>query len=115
VLFDVQVAERDGWEVATVVGDVDLATLPRLWAALEPLVSPNVAIDLQAVAWFDPVCSGALVASAQRARRRGGRLVVLGGTPVSSLLADTHLDQVIEVLDELPPSAGAPRSPRPSP
>jgi anti-anti-sigma factor len=108
VLFDVQVAERGGWTVATVVGDVDLATLPRLWAALEPLGGPQLAIDMRGVAWFDPVCSGALVASAQRARRRGGRLVVVGGAPIAGLLVDTRLDQVLEVVGELPPSPGGP-------
>jgi anti-anti-sigma factor len=104
VLFEVQVAERDGWVVVAVVGDVDLATLPRLWAAIEPLSTPKVSVDLRSVAWFDPVCSGALVAGAQRARRREGRFVVLAGSTVANLLADARLDQVMEVREELPPT-----------
>lgn len=103
MLFDVQVAERGGWEVLSVVGDVDLATLPRLWAAIEPLSAPRVSVDLRSVTWFDPVCSGALVAGAQRARRRAGRFVVLADSSVANLLADTRLDQVVDVLEDLPP------------
>jgi anti-anti-sigma factor len=107
VLFDVQVHQRDGWTVTSVVGDVDLATLPRLWAAIEPLSGAMVAVDLRSVTWFDPVCSGALVAGAQRASRRSGRFVVLAGDAVANLLADTRLDQVLEVVDELPPPAAS--------
>jgi len=102
VLFDVQVAEAGGWQVLTVVGDVDVATLPRLTAATDRLDAGQVAVDLRPVEWFDPVCSGVLVSVALRARRRGGRAVFVVGDSVRRTMVDTRLAEVLELLDGLP-------------
>jgi len=96
VLFDMQVTDHDGTEVVTVVGDVDLAGLPRLHAALESRAE-RVVVDLRAVDWFDPVCLGVLLAANLRATRRGGSLTVVATAAVAEMLADTGVDQVLAV------------------
>lgn len=106
MIFDVQVLERGGWQVAAVVGDVDLATLPRLWPRVELLDGDRVAVDLMSVDWFDPVCLGVLLAAGVRARRRRARLVVVAVGAVGALLAEAGVDQVLEVVESLPDDAG---------
>lgn len=88
--------------VVSVVGDVDLATLPRLWTALERAEGPAVAVDLTSVSWFDPVCLGALVAAAMKVRRRSGRFTVLATGATAALLSESGLDGVFEVSADLP-------------
>jgi anti-anti-sigma factor len=102
VVFDVQVADRDGWRVASVIGDVDLATLTRLWPPVAALDGDRVAIDLTGVDFLDPVCLGVLVAANLRARRRGARLVVMCTTETARLLGEAGLDQAVEVVGSLP-------------
>ena len=104
MLFDVQVREAGGRQVVAVVGDIDLATFPRLCASLDLLTGADPVVDLSAVTWFDPVCVGAVVAADQRARRRGGHLVVVSGPPVAKMLTETRLDQVLDVVEQLPPA-----------
>jgi anti-anti-sigma regulatory factor len=102
VLFDVQVGDRDGWQVASVVGDVDLSSLTRLLPPVGRLDGPRVAIDLTSVDFLDPVCLGVLVAAGLRARRRSARLVVVAAGDTAALLTESRIDQVVDVVASLP-------------
>lgn len=87
--------------MVTVIGDVDLASLPRLASALGDLGDsrPNgdVTLDLRGVDYIDPVCLGALVAADLRVRRAGGVMTVLARGAVRALLDETRLSEIITV------------------
>ena len=108
MLFDVRTADRDGWSLATVVGDLDLATLPALRTALGQLEGGSVGLDLSDVAYLDAVVLGVVLGARVKARRMGGDFVVVcppGGA--RDLLAETGVDAVLTVLaslDELEPA-----------
>lgn len=100
-MFDVQRRTVDSSEVLSVVGDVDLATLPELAAAITELLGPgrvgSVTLDLAGVDYIDPVCLGVLVNAGLRSRRAGGDLTVVASGPVRELLAETRLDEILAV------------------
>ncbi len=102
MLFDVRVLRRRGWTVVSVVGDVDLATMPALHQQLEQADGDQVALDLSGVDHLDPVTFGVLVVGGLRAGRRGARFVVVAppGRP-RELLAESRLDQVLTVTGSL--------------
>lgn len=103
--------------MVTVIGDVDLASLPRLAATLEDLGTGEPAatapgpgrpesdaartavriVDLRSVDWFDPMCLGVLLSADLRARRQGASLVVRATGAVAGLLEETRLDSVLEI------------------
>ena len=97
MLFDVQVSTGPDGTVVSVVGDVDVASLPRLASALERAPAPVLAIDLRSVDWFDPLCIGVLVAADLRTRRQGESLQVRATGSVAEMLAETRLDSVLGV------------------
>ncbi len=97
MLFDVQVATDADATVVSVVGDVDLATLPRLAAVLDGVATSERIVDLRSVDWFDPLCLGVLLSADLRARRQGGSLVVRATGQVAELLAEARLDSVLQV------------------
>ena len=98
MLFDVRVLRRGGWTVVSVVGDVDLATMPTLHQELSGVDGDRVALDLSGVDHLDPVTFGVLVAAALRAGRGDGPFAVVAppGRP-RELLAESRLDQVLTV------------------
>lgn len=94
---------RGGWEVVSVVGDVDLATIPSLRSHLDLVVADRIALDLGGVDLFDPLAFGVVLSGSLRAARRGGRFVVVcpAGRP-RELFAESGVDRIVEVLDDLP-------------
>jgi len=108
VLFDVRTADCNGWSLATVVGDLDLATLPALRTALDQLDGPRVGLDLTDAAFLDTVVLGAVLGARVRARRRGGEFVLVcpPGGP-RDLLAEAGVDTVLTVVAS-PAELGAP-------
>lgn len=102
MLFDVRVLRRGGWTVVSVVGDVDLATMPTLHQELTGADGDRIALDLSGVDHLDPVTFGVLVAAALRARRRDATFAVVApaGRP-RELLAESRLDQALTVAGSL--------------
>jgi anti-sigma B factor antagonist len=100
VLFDVQVLERAGWSVVSVVGDVDLASLPELRQQAESASGDRVLLDLSGVDHLDPLGFGIVHAMHLRAARRGARFAVVcpPGRP-RELFTETGVDRLIEVAD----------------
>jgi anti-anti-sigma factor len=104
MLFDARTLRRDGWTVVSVVGEIDLATLTGVRRELGRAEGDRVAIDLSSVDYIDPLALGVLIAGALRVTRRDGRFVVVSPAGrARDLLAETRLDEVLEVVAELPP------------
>lgn len=102
MLFDVRTVPVGDWEVLRVVGDMDLATLPRLRQALDGIDVQSGAIDLSGVGYLDPVVLGVLLLGALRATRADGRFVVVAPPgPARDLLAETGVDRILTVVDDL--------------
>lgn len=98
-----RVAPVGEWEVVSVVGDVDLSSLPTLRQVLDRPDRPDVAVDLSGVDYLDPVTLGVLLAGSLRAGRSGGRFAVISPPgPVRDLLAETGVDRIVDVIRSLP-------------
>lgn len=99
MLFDARILRERNWNIAAVVGDIDLATLPRLKATIDGVDAGDLAIDLSGVDHLDPIGLGLVIAASRRARRRDARFAVVcppGRT--RNLLSETRLDSIIEVV-----------------
>jgi anti-sigma B factor antagonist len=110
VLFDVRTVHRGGWDVVQVVGDVDLATVPTLQAALVSAVGERVALDLVGVDHFDPLGFGVVLSASLRTTRRGARFAVLCSGRPRELFVEAGVDRIVEVagsIDELERSPGS--------
>lgn len=99
MLFEVHSRHDAATTVVSVVGDVDVATLPRFAAEIATLEG-DTTIDLTGVDWFDPICLGVLVASALKVRRAGHEIRVVASQTVGDLLEESRLNEVI--LVEIP-------------
>lgn len=96
----VDVSQLD--EVTTVIldGVVDLATSPKLRAALLPLVVPGafVALDLAGVTFVDSTGLGVLVAAHRRAKGAGSRFLLSRPSDnLRAVLRVTHLDSIFDI------------------
>jgi anti-anti-sigma factor len=99
MLFDVMEEERRGWSVVRVIGDVDLATMPTLHAALERRDPARVALDLAGATMLDPLALGVVIGAALRSSRRGGEFVVCCPEGAArNLFIETGLDRVMRLV-----------------
>lgn len=99
MLFDVRVVPVGDWDVLGVLGDLDLATVPRLRQGFDRVHGDRVAVDLSGVDYLDPVSLGVLLVGALRASRADGRYVVVCPPgPARELLAETGVDRILEVV-----------------
>lgn len=101
MLFDLQRRIVGDTEVWSVVGDLDLASLPRLATALGDLGSPEgnaeVTLDLSGVDYIDPLCLGALLLADLRVRRSGGQLTVLTTPAVGAMLSEIRVSEILAI------------------
>jgi anti-sigma B factor antagonist len=106
LLFALDVSMQQGWAVLSVVGELELATAPRLHQRVVGLVGEgcdHIVLDLTNVDFVDSVGLGVVVAALKRARGRGGEVVVVGAVPrVRSLFEVTRLDEIVAMFDDLP-------------
>ncbi len=93
---EVALDQRDGWQVLTLAGEVDVASAPRLRDRLVQLVTdgpPRVVVDMSGLSFIDSMGLGALVSGLKRARAHDGDLRLAGPTDhVAKVLAITRLD-----------------------
>lgn len=108
-----QVAERGGWTVVLVGGEVDLTTAPKLREQLLRLIADgkrHLVVDLAGVDFCDSTGLGVLIGTAKRARADGGDVEVSGLTPgLVRLFELTRLDQAFAIhadLDAVPARGG---------
>ena len=96
MLFSAVVTDRDGVATVSLVGECDLATVPRFRQAVVGATRDrsSLVVDLSALEFIDSVGLGVLIG----ARRRVGTLaVVCPPGRVRDLLAVTQLDQILDV------------------
>jgi anti-sigma B factor antagonist len=98
---EVSVEDRDGWQVLTLAGEVDVASAPRLRDRLVQLITdgpPQVVVDLSGLSFIDSMGLGALVSGLKRARAHAGDLRLAGPSDhVAKVLSITRLDQAFVV------------------
>jgi anti-sigma B factor antagonist len=100
VLIDVGVTTLGDWSVVAPVGELDLASVPRLRQEVLNLLGAggrDVVLDLGAVDFIDSVGLGGVVAVAKRVRSAGGQFRVARPDPrVWEVFTLVGLDRVIE-------------------
>jgi anti-sigma B factor antagonist len=99
--FGFSISDETDPPVLTVRGEVDLASAPKLAAAMTELIDrgyTSVAIDLGSVEFIDSSGLGVLVGSLRRLRDDGGDLVLRAASPpVTRILELTGLDGLLPV------------------
>lgn len=127
MLFDVQHYERDGWQVLAVVGELDLATAPRVRQAVVRALGAagadgdggvhGVVLDLGAVDFIDSSGLGVIIGAQRRVRSVGRALRLVVTEPhVREVFALTGLDRIIDLSRSLDQALRLPAAPaRPGP
>jgi anti-anti-sigma factor len=91
-----------GREVWTLVGEVDLTTLPLLRYALSETEATHTVVNLTHVDFLDVVGARALAVAAAHARDAGRRFSVVASTPaVRRVLSASGLDEGLEIHSNL--------------
>jgi anti-sigma B factor antagonist len=102
--FSIRSGELGQWILVSAVGELDLATSPRLRAALDDAAarSSRVVIDLSEVTFLDSSALSVLVRSHTLLTDAGGELKLVVQTPsVRKVLEVTGLTDVFSVHDSL--------------
>jgi anti-sigma B factor antagonist len=94
--FDVVVSHTEGRTVASVRGEIDIATAPVLRSALTEAAGGDhlgvggvrLTVDFANVSFIDASGLGVLVGAARRARRDGSELVLRNPSPAMMRLLD---------------------------
>jgi anti-anti-sigma factor len=108
-------ADRGGYAIAALSGDLGIASAPALREQLRSLLrtSSQVIIDLSAVERADASGLAVLVGSGRRARLLGGSLRLAAPSPeVARVLAATGLNQHLDIFPTIRAAiTGQPRLP----
>lgn len=105
--LEVTAEQRDGHVVVHLAGDLDVATAPRVRAALLEAIagSPNVVVECAALDFLDSTGLGVLIAARTRARSAGGSLLLTGVRPqLERLLAVTGVDRLFRIEPHAAPA-----------
>jgi anti-sigma B factor antagonist len=93
----------DGWSVARVAGEVDVATAPRLRETLLTALTEgrrHLVLDLTGVEFLDSTGLGVIVGLLKRARTLGGDLrLVCPNAAVRRVFEITALDRTMPLSD----------------
>ena len=108
--FEVTVQRDDELATITVRGELDLATVPQLSAAVaEHHDAGLLVLDLTAVTFIDSTGVRVLIQTDRRCARSGARLAVQAGDgPVRRLLGLCKLDGRLALVTEHPSPAAQP-------
>jgi len=94
--------ESDGIGMIRIEGEIELNTAPEVQATILRQIERGIsrlAINLEAVVYLDSVGLGSLLSGLQRARERGGELVVIcTNGQVLRVFDITGLDAVFEIV-----------------
>jgi anti-sigma B factor antagonist len=101
----------DGYELLDVEGELDIATAPRMIAALNEAfaeLSTPLVVDLSSVDFMDSTGLALLMNAYRRVRRRGqGFAIVCPGGPISRVF---EIADMVESLNVCPDRASAQRA-----
>ncbi len=102
--FDVTVGRHDAVATVVVTGELDLATAPRLSAALgEHFDAEMLVVDLTDTRFIDSTGVRMLIEADRRAVDSGARVVVIvGDGPVRRVLELCELDGRLAIVSEHP-------------
>jgi anti-anti-sigma factor len=100
--LSVEAEIRDGVAVLTVAGEVDLATAPRLGAAVEQALATGapLIVDLAGVEFIDSAGSRALALAERAASERGARLLIIPSATVARVFRIAGLDALFDLYGE---------------
>ena len=109
--LDLKTSDRPGGAQVALVGELDIATAPKLDEEVRRLEAEgrelNV-IDLRGLEFMDSSGLRALLAADARARERGARVVIVRGDDrIQKVLRITRLDERLEIVDDAETLAGA--------
>jgi anti-anti-sigma factor len=97
-----------GWHCIAVNGDIDLATVPELEAAIDAIFNANsqpLAVDLRETSFMDSTGLKALVMASRRFDEDGRQFAIaVSGGPVSRLIDLSGVNgsiRVVETVDGL--------------
>jgi anti-anti-sigma factor len=101
--FGVEItSDDDGKRTIVLSGEIDLASAPAVWDALEPALEDAacVVVDLSSVRFIDSTGLSVLVRAHRRLANNGGTLVVRSPSEMASrVLRITGLDTVFGLND----------------
>ncbi len=107
--FEARVEEIDGWQVVTVVGEIDLASLPRYRSAVVSAAGAAaraglpLAVDLTHCEFLDSLGLGATLGGFRSARAAGNRFAVIcPGERVRAIFERCRLDEILDLYSSLP-------------
>jgi len=105
-----EVTRRGPWAVIRLSGELDYASCPGLRAHLGMVLGavprPQVAVDVSGLEFCDSAGLGCFVWAHQRARQRGGTLMLAGPDAwLARLFHITGLNQVLRISGALPDGA----------
>jgi len=101
VLFDVVVGHRERWTTVAVIGELDLATAPRVRAAVVQVLADGadrLVLDLGGVDFIDSTGLGVVLGAVRRMRATGGTIRLVVHEPaVLRVFELTGLDRVLPI------------------
>ncbi len=119
MLFAIDLSTVGEWVVIAVIGEIELATAPRLRQQVVTVVGEGhikIVLDLSKVDFVDSIGLGVIVSVLKRVRSRNGDLIVAGPAPrVRALFELTRLDEIVELYADLDRALDARVRPAPSP
>ena len=116
MLFELEVSSAaDGVVTCTVIGELDVASAPKLRQAIVRIVGesegpPLVVVDLAGVDFLDSTGLGVLLGGLKRVRARGGALALARAEPqVRKVFDVTRVVEILPLHDELDDAVAAVR------
>jgi anti-sigma B factor antagonist len=118
MLFELEVSTADeGVVVCTVVGELDVATAPKLRQELVRAVSesvgpPRIVVDLAGVDFLDSTGLGVLLGGLKRVRAKDGALALARAeSQVRKVFEVTRVIEILPIHDELDAAIAAVQQP----
>jgi len=110
MLFDLHVNDRGSWTVVAPVGELDLASAPRVRSEVLNILADGarcIVIDLGGVDFLDSLGAGLLIAIRKRVQGLGGELRLCRPEPhVVRVLALAGIDRVVAVFPTVEEAVG---------
>lgn len=101
--LSVRISDLQGWALARVEGDIDIATAPRLREELIGVIiggQTRIVLDLDGVDFLDSTGLGVIVGVLKRARTLGGDVRLVCTQPgVRKVFEITALDRTMPLAD----------------
>lgn len=100
--MEFKVAEKDGFTIASIEGEVRISTqnefMKRMNALYESKGSQTVLLDMEKISYMNSAGIGIIVDTFKKFRDNGGRLVLCGLIPnINRLFEVTRLNRFIQI------------------